>query len=41
MEDAAGVFARAGFDIVKTGSARGYQGAMPQLPGVDIVYVGE
>jgi ATP phosphoribosyltransferase len=39
MEDAAGVFARAGFDIVKTGSARGYQGAMPKLPEVDVIYV--
>ncbi len=39
MEEAAAVFARGGLDIVKTGSARGYQGAMPDLPAVDVVYV--
>ena len=39
MEDAAAVFARAGFDIVKTGSARGYQGAIARLPEVDVIYV--
>jgi ATP phosphoribosyltransferase len=39
MEDAAGVFARGGLDIVKSGSARGYQGCMPTLPVVDVIYV--
>lgn len=39
MEDAAGIFARAGLTIDKTGSARGYQGVMHGLPGVDVIYV--
>lgn len=39
MEDAAAVFARSGLAIVKTGSARGYQGGMPDMPEVEVIYV--
>lgn len=39
MEEAAAVFTRGGLAIVKSGSARGYQGTMPGLPAVEVVYV--
>lgn len=39
MEEAAGIFGRGGLDIVKTASARGYQGAMPDVPEVEVIYV--
>ena len=39
MDEAAAVFARGGLDIVKTGSARGYQGAVKCMPEVDVIYV--
>lgn len=39
MDEAAAVFARGGLDIVKTGSARGYQGAVKGMPEVDVIYV--
>ena len=39
MEEAASVFARAGLDITKTGSARGYQGSIAGMPDVEVIYV--
>ena len=39
LEEAAAVFVRAGLAIAKTGSARGYQGAIAAMPEVDVIYV--
>jgi ATP phosphoribosyltransferase len=40
LRDAAeGMFARAGFEIVKTGSARGYQGEVKGINGLDVAFL--
>jgi ATP phosphoribosyltransferase len=39
MDEAAAVFARAGIGIEKTGSARGYHGAIRAMPMVEVAYV--
>lgn len=38
-EAAEGMFARAGFEIVKTGSARGYQGEVKGINGLDVAFL--
>lgn len=38
-EAAEAMFARAGFEIVKTGSARGYQGEIKGLNGIDVAFL--
>ena len=38
-ETAEAMFARAGFDIVRTGSARGYRGEVNGLSGVDVAFL--
>jgi ATP phosphoribosyltransferase len=38
-EMAEAMFARAGFDIVRTGSARGYRGEVKGLSGVDVAFL--
>lgn len=38
-EAAEGIFARAGYEIVKTGSARGYQGEIKGVKGMDVAFL--
>jgi ATP phosphoribosyltransferase len=38
-EAAEAMFARAGFEIVKTGSARGYQGEVKGISGLDVAFL--
>ena len=38
-ESAEALFARAGFEIVKTGSARGYQGEIKGIAGIDVAFL--